>query len=206
MKTDWDRYYDKPFIATSFTRRIMEHKLLKLMKHYANQSHLQLVEFGGANSCFFDAIQQNIQPEAYHVIDNNKKGLDKLMARTPHFYSVKVHHCDILNLDLSDEYDLTFSVGLIEHFNTHDTAKAVEQHFNSTKSEGIVILTFPTPTLLYRITRFFAEKMRLWIFHDERPLLPDEVINTIKNHGSVLYQKTLWSMFLTQHVIVARKS
>lgn len=55
MKTDWDRYYDKPFVAASFTRKVMQHKLLKLMRHYANQSHLQLVEFGRANSCFFDA-------------------------------------------------------------------------------------------------------------------------------------------------------
>ncbi|NNM59858.1 MAG: class I SAM-dependent methyltransferase [Legionellales bacterium] len=207
MKTNWDSYYDNPIATSGYSRRVMRRNLINLMKNYTkNRSeNFELAEFGGANSCFFDAIYQSIQPQIYHVVDNNKTGLDKLIARVSHLDSVKIHHCDVLALDLNDSFDLTFSVGLIEHFNESDTAKVVMQHFASTKAGGIVILTFPTPTFLYRITRFFAEKLKLWIFHDERPLLPDEVISTTKTYGNILYQKTVWSIFLTQHIIVIQK-
>lgn len=207
MKTDWDSYYEKPIITSSYSRRIVQKILINLIARYTTspENNLLLAEFGGANSCFFDAIQEQIKPKIYFVVDNNKKGLDKLSTRTTNLESVKVCETDILNLAISDQFDLTFSIGLIEHFNPHDTAQMVMKHFTATKPGGIVILSFPTPTFLYRITRFFAEKLGLWIFHDERPLLPEEVMQTIKKHGHIFYSKTIWPIFLTQHIIVAKK-
>jgi SAM-dependent methyltransferase len=103
------------------------------------------------------------------------------------------------------EADLVFSVGLIEHFDPADTRKAVQAHFDALRPGGVAILSFPTPTLLYRTTRRVIELLGMWKFHDERPLTPREVTASIEECGDVLTSKTLWPLLLTQELIVARK-
>ena len=71
-------------------------------------------------------------------------------------------------------YDIVFSVGLIEHFDPAGTARVVAAHFDYLRPGGTAIITFPTPTWLYRVVRGLAEMTNNWIFHDERPLrLPE---------------------------------
>lgn len=208
MKTDWDAYYNNPYKTAKYSRGIMQKNLINLISRFGrNFNHqLCLAEFGGANSCFFDKIQEKIIPNQYIIIDNNAAGLEKVKEKISGDGSVVLHCKNILDLDVTEQFDLTFSVGLIEHFSIEDTKKMIQKHFDATKIGGHVILSFPTPTFLYKITRFFAEKLGLWIFHDERPLLPHEVINTVNQVGTILFRKTIWPIFLTQHIIVAIKN
>ena len=69
-----------------------------------------------------------------------------------------------------------------------------------------MILFFPTPTFLYRTTRSLAELLRVWIFHDERPLDAAEVEAAIAPHGTILHKEIIWNNFLTQQIIIARKN
>lgn len=101
--------------------------------------------------------------------------------------------------------NLVFSIGLIEHFSAQNTARAIRSHFQLPDPGGIAIISFPTPTFLYRITRFLSEMLGLWIFHDERPLKKSEVAGVIAHFGTLLYEKTIWPIFLTQCIMVARK-
>jgi len=103
------------------------------------------------------------------------------------------------------EADVVFSVGLIEHFDPEDTRKAVHAHFDVLRPGGLLILSFPTPTLLYRITRKLIESLGMWKFPDERALTPDEVAASVEEYGDVLTTKTLWPLLLTQSLVVARK-
>lgn len=207
MKTDWDAYYSNPYKTAKYSREIIQKIIINLISKFGNTSNneLCLAEFGGANSCFFDKIQEAIKPKRYIIVDNNEIGLKKLEEKTVNLNSVAIHCKNILSLEMKEVFDLTFSVGLIEHFSVEDTKRMIQKHFEATKKGGRVIISFPTPTFLYKITRFFAEKLGLWIFHDERPLLPKEVIDTINETGTILYRKTIWPIFLTQHIIVATK-
>ena len=45
----------------------------------------------------------------------------------------------------------------------------------------------------------------MWKFPDERPLDRAEVLAAVRERGDVVYQKTLWPLILTQHVIAAQK-
>ena len=45
----------------------------------------------------------------------------------------------------------------------------------------------------------------MWKFPDERPLDRAEVLAAVRERGEVVYEKTLWPLVLTQHVIVAQK-
>jgi cyclopropane fatty-acyl-phospholipid synthase-like methyltransferase len=108
-------------------------------------------------------------------------------------------------MSLDGEADVVFSVGLVEHFDVAGTRAAVLAHFDALRPGGTLILTFPTPTPLYRATRRLIEMLGMWKFHDERPLGAEEVAEAIGERGEVVDRKTLWPLILTQYLIVARK-
>jgi len=45
----------------------------------------------------------------------------------------------------------------------------------------------------------------IWQFPDERPLMPAEVLASVRERGDVLLSKTLWPLILTQTIVVVRK-
>jgi putative flippase GtrA len=205
--TDWDSYYSKPYKTASYTRRITGSKLAGLIRQYGTMfgGKIRIAELGGANSCFYELIQDRIKPSEYHIIDNNELGLAKFKNRVDQKDSVFLHNKDVLRLDLNKTVDIAFSVGLIEHFSPPETAEAIRAHFSLLESKGIAIISFPTPTPLYLITRFFARLLGLWIFHDERPLKRAEVQSVVEGYGTVLYSNIIWSIFLTQLIMVVKK-
>jgi predicted SAM-dependent methyltransferase len=116
-----------------------------------------------------------------------------------------LHKHSILDGPLNVSADVVFSVGLVEHFQPRETRAAVLAHFDYVRPGGTVIITFPTPTHLYRITRGFIGALGMWRFPDERPLEPQEVMDAVRVHGEVIWEKMLWPLMLTQYMIVARK-
>lgn len=207
--TDWDSYYDRVPTTAKLTRRYTTAVLVDAIKRYAvtdaATSRVSILEIGGANSCFLDSILASVACERYDVVDTNAYGLKLLEKRLGNSGIVHLHENSVLGLSLDREVDLVFSVGLVEHFQPEQTREAVAAHFDALRSGGIAIITFPTPTLLYRVTRRFIEFLGMWKFPDERPIEPPEVIATIRERADVLWQKTLWPLMLTQHLIVARK-
>ena len=205
--TNWDLYYSRPFKATIFTRRITGSYLVGLIRRYFKDTKsLELAEFGGANSCFFNLIDIKIKPHKYWVVDNNKFGLDIFKKRIGKRQDVFLLNSDVRKFYTEKRFDLIFSVGLIEHFNREDMKIVIERHFKSLKTGGIVILFFPTPTLLYRLTRFLAEITGVWAFHDESPLKIKDVVMIAGNYGKVLFSKINWWIFLTQGMVVVKKN
>ncbi|SPE42009.1 Methyltransferase type 12 [Candidatus Sulfopaludibacter sp. SbA3] len=200
--TDWDRYYTSVPFTAKLTRRYSTAVLLDAMRRYVCRAP-SVVEIGGANSCFMDAILSRIRPRSYDVIDTNRYGLSLLEKRA--WQQVRLHEQSVLHLAMDLEADLVFSVGLVEHFDPAETRRAVLAHFDILRSGGVAIITFPTPTLLYRAARAAIGAVRMWKFPDERPLMPSEVLAAVAERGEILEQKTLWPLILTQHIIVARK-
>jgi SAM-dependent methyltransferase len=165
---------------------------------------MSIIEIGGANSCFMDRILRETGCRTYDVVDNNQYGLDLLERRAGG--KVGLHLRSVLDLTPDMQADLVFSVGLVEHFDTADTRRAVLAHFDVLRPGGTAIITFPTPTLLYRATRRLIEAVGMWGFPDERPLEAAEVIAAIRQRGEVLEQRILWPLVLTQGFVVARKT
>jgi SAM-dependent methyltransferase len=202
--TDWDRYYRRPFRAARLTRKITAANLLGQIRRFVRPAPV-IVELGGADSSFFDLIRRKIGPSQYHVLDNNQVGLDRFQQRVNGLTDVFLSNQDVLRLSYRVEADLVLSAGLIEHFGPEDTLAAVAAHFELLKPGGIAIVTFPTPTLLYRTTRRLAERAGLWMFPDERPLRLAEVAAAAGPHGRLLLQKLIWPIVLTQYLVVWRK-
>lgn len=203
-KTDWDGYYRRPFKATTVTRRITTARLLRqLALRLPGES--DVVEWGGANSCFIDAIYRALRPARYTVADSNRLGLGLLEARRENYPGLATLEDDVLQPRQPLQADIVFSVGLIEHFDAAGTARAIRAHFDSAREGGLVVISFPTPTWLYRATRWLAERLGLWIFHDERPLRFEEVEREMARHGDFVARDLIWPIFLTQGMLAFRK-
>ncbi len=204
-KTDWDKYYNKPYKTASFTRKITGGALIDVIQKFSNSESLSVTELGGGNSCFFDTFIKKLTIIKYNIIDNNQLSIDLANKRSG---VIDANLGDVLNIsgDNIEKTDLVYSVGLIEHFSPENTKKAIETHFEIVKDGGFVIMTFPTPTILYRLVRYFAELFGVWIFYDERPLKIDEVTRACATNGELLYKKIIWSIFLTQYIVVWRKT
>jgi SAM-dependent methyltransferase len=206
--TDWNQYYRSVPATATITRKYTTAVLLAMMRRFgmpSETSGLSIVEIGGANSCFIDSILAGIGVRRYDVIDTNEFGLSLLARRFGDTPTVRLFRENVLDLTYGRRADLVFSVGLVEHFAPAETHKAVLAHFDVLRPGGTLILTFPTPTLLYRTTRRLIEACGMWKFPDERPLKPGEVLASIRERGEILYCKTLWPQILTQYLVVVRK-
>jgi SAM-dependent methyltransferase len=180
--------------------------VLRTARRERGQDGVSIIEIGGANSCFVDRILSELRPSSYHVIDTSRYGLELLRARSDLPGEVMIHEQDVLNLSVPLQADVVFSVGLIEHFDVPDTRKAILAHFDLLKPGGYAILSFPTPTFLYRATRRALELAGFWKFPDERPLERAEVSAAVGNAGQVVREKVLWPLMLTQRLMLFRKA
>ena len=203
-RTDWDLYYRTSPITTRWSRPIIFGALLKALQCHSVPNPV-LAELGGAGSRVFDKVAKAMEPATYYVVDTNQFGLDLLRGRVPRA-NVHFVNQDVRQIDLPVEVDTVFSLGLIEHFDLAGTRAAVRAHLKALKPGGIAIISFPTPTFLYRATRHLAEAMGKWIFHDERPLWAEEVADAIAGEARVLSHRILWPMILTQSLMVVRKN
>lgn len=204
--TDWTHYYRSVPFTARLTRKYTARVLVAALRKFRGQAGGGVfIELGGANSCFLDRIVAELQPAAYHVVDNNDYGLRILSERRDRPPQVRLHRGDVLNMDLGFRADAVFSVGLIEHFDPAGTRNAVRKHFEMLKPGGYAIISFPTPTALYRTARRVTEFLGLWNFPDERPLARREVLESVAPFGEVVLEKTLWPLVYTQHLMVVKK-
>ena len=201
--TDWDAYYRSDPFLSRFTRPAIHGEFLRTLKRYSKPRPC-LIELGGAGSRVFDAVRKELKPSAYHVVDTNEYGL-KLLGENARDSSVFLHLRDVVDLNLDLRADTVFSLGLIEHFDVAGTRKAILSHLNALKPGGIAVITFPTPTLLYRLSRAVSELAGKWIFHDERPLRTPEISAAIEGVGRLVYSHLIWQTPLTQTIVAIEK-
>ena len=204
--TDWDRYYRETSPTAHFTRRFTRNSLLSFLSQCGGPERPVLLELGGANSCFLNAIVERMRPAEYHVLDTNRHGLDLLERRAPEIPSrIVCHEDDCRQPSLHMQADIVLSVGLIEHFDPAGTRQAIATHFQLLKPGGFALISYPTPTWLYRTARALVSSIGLWRFPDERPLQREEVMSAIRQHGEVVGEKLLWPVVFTQRMMLVRK-
>ncbi len=204
--TDWDAYYERPFRASSITRKITIRRILDCIRESRQmQPGAVFLELGGGNSCIYGDIKEHFQPGMYMIVDRNRSGLEKFGRTYSAAQHIQLIEDDVLALrPLPCRADVCISVGLIEHFSPEGTRRAVLAHFDNVAPDGLVVMTFPTPTWLYRLTRHLAEWLGMWKFPDERPCTMHEIQSIVEERGSVLHSSIIWPIVLTQGLIAAK--
>jgi hypothetical protein len=206
-RTDWNAYYLNPATFAPLTRWITKRGILRDVERFRQGAPLRHVaELGGGNSTVLGAFRARFPDARLSAIDSNALGLRLLEARTARDADLSTIEADVL-APVVDALgaDLVFSVGLVEHFGAGDTARAIGAHFAHVRPGGLVLITFPTPTWLYRLARGIAEAAGVWAFPDERPLDLGEVTREMRRHGDVLGVRINWPIVFTQGVVVARR-
>lgn len=208
--TDWTSYYTSVPITARLTRRYSNRVLVRTLSSAVRVSGpiRRIMELGGANSCFVDRVCQSLQPETYTIVDRNPSGLSLLAGWMPPSTAstrLDVRQGDVRFLEPAAVVDAVFSIGLIEHFAPADTSKVVRTHFDLVRSGGVVLVSYPTATLLYRGTRRVLEILGLWSFPDERPLLFAEIADAVGDRGDLISRRMMWPLLLTQEMVVFRK-
>lgn len=186
------------------TRRYTRAVLLSTLRRRVPRDAV-VVELGGGNSFFAESIMREFSPREYHVVDTNSVSL-RMMERNSSRFPIICHQQDILSMTAPVNADLVFSIGLIEHFSARERRAAVRAHLQTARRAGCVVISFPIPTMSYRLTRAIAELSNLWMFHDESPLSVPEVAQEITEQARIVEQHTLWPIVLTQHMIVALRA
>jgi cyclopropane fatty-acyl-phospholipid synthase-like methyltransferase len=206
-KTDWNNYYESSFWAAKFTRAYTASQLMRLLRtHLDDHGSKRILELGGANSCFIEKILRGMDVSEYHVVDSNLKGLELLGNRFRGDQRIYLHYRDIM--EVAEPLliaDIVFSVGLVEHFSEFDTAQVVRAHVDHLKENGLLIISYPTPTPLYRMARLGTELLDRWPFPDERPLAFSEIERALPEM-TPLERKVLWPLIYTQEMVAFKKA
>ena len=220
-ETNWNEYYTERnnsnlgggFIMfmlgkiMGVTSSITEKRILKMLDKHVDKNINLIIEAGGGDSCFYSVFRNHYKNATYLALDSSEVGVSVFNKK---YASDKTNALCENILDMShNNYngDMVFSAGLIEHFDTVNTAKMIKSHFDLCKDDdGYVLMTFPTPTFLYRIVRTTLEILKSWQFHDERPLKLGEVLEVSKKYGTILEAKLNWLNPATQYIVLFKKN
>lgn len=207
--TDWTSYYGKKksWFSTHTQKYTLEEIENAIRKYTAAKQGqpIRILELGGGNSCFAQQICRDFQVQSYNIIDNNE-----LAVKLFNGLDINAAEHRGIQLDLLSEehlqpadYDFVFSIGLIEHFRGEDIRRVISQHYAHCKPQGCVLISFPTPTRRYRVTRRLMELAGLWQFHDELPIRWHEQAEHFARCGRVVSRHVNRKLPLTQLVVVS---
>jgi hypothetical protein len=206
MSTDWTAYYRRPYKTAKLSRSVMASVLKRrLTPLFAGVGETTVIELGGANSAFYSVVAPAVSARRYTVIDNNVEGLRLFAQAHSADPRSRVIKADVTESIEVEPADLCVSFGLVEHFDPDTTRRVIERHFSVTRPGGFVLITFPTPTWLYRLVRYAAEISNTWIFHDERPMRLAEVLQATAGIGKLTSAEIVWGTVLTQMVTLFQK-
>lgn len=217
QSTDWNRFYNQRGKVSSLTARLAFTSFLRVVKpHMPEQDSATekegayIIELGGANSVFYHALRKAFPQYQLVLIDKcaSTATFERQTASDTH---LRLLITDLLEQgtrpeeELQGKADLVFSFGLIEHFLEEDTRRIIARHFELAKAGGLVFLSFPTQTFLYKTSRYLLERCGLWPFHDERPLDFDEVRMGAAAWGTELDSAVCHRLGLSQGILLYKK-
>jgi hypothetical protein len=208
LKSNWDEYYSNERYAVPdfIVNALWSRYEFVIARHIAGRSNLVVVELGGADSCFYQPFTQRFSVSEYHVVDNNRVGLESFRDKSNS--TVRIHEADLLCTSrgsLPISADIVYSAGLIEHFVPTDTERIVRTHFDLCRPGGLVLMSFPTPTMIYSCFRWLLERLDRFPPVFERPIGRGEIEPLLAPTGELLEHEVIWKTLLTQRLVLCRK-
>lgn len=207
--TDWDRYYhQKKSFFSVYTQRFTLELIEDAIDKYCSEG-TTLVELGGGNSCFAKNLckDKNVICR-YDIVDSNEYSVNLFKEQKLSGVLCEGRCFDLKDnegLKIDRRYDFVYSIGLIEHFISEERSRVIQSHYKFCRPGGIVFISFPTPTLKYRIIRKGMELTHTWQFWDEHPLTEDMVKADMIKDGNILDIKLNKKLPLSQMVMIGRK-
>lgn len=201
--TNWEKYYNKkPLKIVSKKRENNINYILNVLNENKFDGK-NFLEYGGGNSHVAGVLSSNYDVSKFTIVDNNEVGIRLLDEK-----NIKNLDKKCMNLfDFEDKknYDLCYSIGVIEHFQGKSLEDVIKEHFKYVKKGGYVLITFPAPTLKYKFIRLVYEVFDKWLYTDEVPLVNEKVEKMVKREGKLLHSSVNTSLILPQGIVLVLK-
>lgn len=165
------------------------------------------MELGGGGSCFAEALWADLGEavKSYSIIDSCELAVRQFAAKGLPGESYLLDASDEREVAaITWQYDFVYSVGLVEHFRGEDIDRLLRAHFSLCRTDGLVLISVPTPTRQYRLVRKTMELLGKWGFPDEEPLEARTLLPMVERYGTVLECRVNRRLPLTQMILVAR--
>jgi 2-polyprenyl-3-methyl-5-hydroxy-6-metoxy-1,4-benzoquinol methylase len=154
-------------------------------KRFGSFKNLKVIEIGagaGTNAILFAKRGSKIT-----ILDYSKKALE----RSKEFFKrnnleANFILADVLNLPKNqlNQFDVSMSFGLAEHFISHEREKVIKSHVDLLKTSGVSIISVPNKyNFPYRFFMFVSKSLGKWKFGEEYPYSISEmkkICNSLK--------------------------
>jgi 2-polyprenyl-3-methyl-5-hydroxy-6-metoxy-1,4-benzoquinol methylase len=185
-KRDWNLYWNKIekhqkvfFIGS----KLMWRNYKRLLKDVELPKNPKILELGCGSGILSLWLVKHYGGEVT-LVDYSKKSLEftKELYKNNNI-NVETMNVNILHLKLRREFDLVHSQGLIEHFKGTTQDIVIKKHQEFLKKNGIVLITAPRPSFVYKIRRRAVELFMEWPFGYEKPINTVDGIKLLKKNG-----------------------
>lgn len=176
----WDSFW-----AIHATREDLFHKLLwrirflfcskyaQLIARYTDRlASAKLLEVGSGSARTLHYLETHYGNSTCYALDLSSPAIRLVREISPEFHAGVAN---AFNLPLSpDDFDVCFSIGLIEHFTRDEAAQMVNEKIRVTRPGGTVGIVVPWQSSVYNliIRKAFG---RHWPFGDENPFRRNEL-------------------------------
>lgn len=175
VKEVWDNYWksqcviDKDIFkhyASYLTFRIIKREI-------GNFEAKKVLEIGGGSGK--TSLIMALLGASVTIVDINESALDfsrRIAKQYGIEHKIKYVIDNALNLRrVDDDYDLVWSGGLLEHFESHEQKSILRKHIRVCRNGGKVIILVPhRKAFLYYITKIIAQRLKTWPYGPEEPL------------------------------------
>lgn len=198
----WDSFW-----AEHASRTNLLHRLLWLARFLFSSAYARelarfagplpspsLLEVGCGSARTLHYLERNLRAKTCFAFDLSPQAIRLTRVISPHFHSAVA---DALRLPLpAVNVDVSFSIGLIEHFSREQAEAMMREKARVTRPGGVVAVMVPWKNSVYNliVRRAFG---KYWPFGDEYPFRRRELAEMLKNIGLedvkifVIYGSTL---------------
>ncbi len=157
-------------------------------------SSTMLLEVGCGSARTLHYLNQTYADSSCYALDLSPQAIDVVRQISPDFYSAVASATDLPLL--KDTFDVSFSIGLIEHFTREIAANMISEKIRVTRPGGLVGIVVPWESSIYNliVRKAFGKH---WPFGDEDPFHRHELALFMENLGlievniHVIYGSTL---------------
>ena len=208
----WDSYARRNDPSRLLVRLLFHDVLYRscanLLRVAVFSEPISILELGCGPGYIARRITERVPTRKLVVVDSNPTMIE-LSKRVLRGLDCDVEflEADFFQMDVSEEFDLVYSNGVVEHFDTATRARLLGIHADHVGHGGYCIIHVPTPTLFYRLFRALSRQMGCWEHEDETPLSLEQLLREVTQTGlEVLKVNYFWRYYLSEVGVIARQS
>lgn len=206
-KHNWQKIWAEHNISIQDDKKRLESELLTIRwremealikKHFGSFQKIKTIEIGAGLGDF--SLLLSWQGADTTLADYSEEAIRKARARfKAHRATANFVKADMLKVDQSiiGKFDISFSLGLAEHFKDQERYKIIQAHAKVLRKGGLTFISVPYRySFLYRIWMARSIKRGDWQYGLEIPFSKKEIKTLAEQAGLVtigFIQSSLWA-------------